>query len=69
MKTNKIEIETPLGYFSRGLTTAGLLSAVLLAGHVFGSLTWWALPITIALAASSFGFEISPRPKPRNLNL
>lgn len=66
---NKIEIETPATYFSHGITTFGVLSAVMLAGHIFAGLTLWLLPVTIGLAVASFGFEISPRQKPRNITL
>lgn len=69
MKMKKIEIETAVTHHSHGITTWGLLSAVMLSGHIFAGLSLWFLPVTIALAIVSFGFEIQPRQAKRPLHL
>lgn len=61
MKQNRIEIETPLTYGTAGINTLSLLSTVMLAGHIFGNLSLWFLPVTLFLAVAAFGFEVSPR--------
>ena len=52
---------------SQGLNTLGLLSISLLWGHMLSLVSWWWVPVTIMLALSGYGTEISKRKEPVNL--